>query len=215
MNQPLAAIVANGESCLLWLDKSTPNVEKARQSAERIIRDGHYAGEVMRNIRTMVRKSSIEMVRLDVHHVIEGVLTLMGAELSRHRVQLELELSDCIGPILGDPIQLQQVIVNLVMNSVEAMSAVSHAPRVLRVATELDADGDVVVAVTDSGLGLEPSLVSRIFDPWFTTKPEGMGMGLSICRSIVQAHGGQLWASAALPQGSIFRLKLPATASEA
>jgi PAS domain S-box-containing protein len=214
MNQPLAAIVANAESSLLWLAKTPPNLEKAQQASERIVRDGHYAGQVIRGIRAMVHKSSLEMVRLDMHGLIQGIVALMRAELRRHDVRLELELAGGVGVIMGEPVQLQQVIVNLMMNAVEAMSATIDGPRVLRVATELDDDGALTVAVTDSGPGLDPSLTGRIFEPWFTTKPDGMGMGLSICRSIVQAHGGLLWASPAPQRGSVFHLKLPAMSNE-
>ncbi len=214
MNQPLTAIVTNAESSLLWLAKSPPNLEKARLAAERIVRDGHYAGQVIRSIRAMVHKSSIEMILVDMHGLIQGIVVLMRAELRRHDVRLELELSERVGLIMGEPIQLQQVLVNLIMNAVEAMSAMTGAPRILRVSTELDEDGGLIVAVRDSGPGLEPALVGRIFEPWFTTKPEGMGMGLSICRSIVQAHGGRLSASAAPPGGSVFHMTLPKATCE-
>jgi signal transduction histidine kinase len=138
----------------------------------------------------------------------------MGAELRRHDVVLNTEFLTSLEPVVGDRVQLEQVIVNLVTNGIEAMSAITHRPRLLRVGTQLDDDGNALIAVEDSGVGIELSRVDRIFDPLFSTKPEGMGMGLAICRSIVEAHGGRLWASPQLPYGSIFRFTLSSAKRE-
>jgi signal transduction histidine kinase/GAF domain-containing protein len=212
VSQPLTAIVTTAETSLLWLERDPPNLDRVRRCAERIIRDGHHAGDVIRSIRGMVRKSSPEMMPLDINGVIENVLELMRGELRRHEVSLslEVEFGDRPAHVVGDRVQLQQVIVNLVMNGIEAMSAIRDRPRILRVSASRDGHGNVLVAVEDAGVGLDPEKLNHIFEPLFTTKPEGMGMGLSICRSIVEAHGGELQASPRSPHGSLFRFTLPA-----
>jgi PAS domain S-box-containing protein len=212
VNQPLMAIVTNAETCLVWLAKDEPDIEEARAAADRVVKNGHRAGDVIKSIRALVRRSSPEMTKLDINGVIEDILDLMRVELRRHHVSFETALLPGLEPVLGERVQLQQVIANLVMNGVEAMSTVMHRPRKLRIDTQLDGDGNVLIAVEDSGTGLDPANMSRIFDPLFTTKREGMGMGLSICRSIVEAHGGRLWASPHPLHGSIFRFTLPTVA---
>jgi C4-dicarboxylate-specific signal transduction histidine kinase len=211
VNQPLMAIVTNAETCLRWLGKDQPDLGEARNAAERIVRNGHRAGEVIRSIRALARKAPPEMAELDMNGVVENILELMRAELARHEVSVETDLRDGLETIMGDRVQLQQVIVNLIMNSIEAMGGLNHPRRVLRVNTRLDEDDNVLVAVEDSGMGLDPASIDRIFDPLFTTKREGLGMGLSISRSIVEAHGGGLWASPRRPHGTIFQFTLPAT----
>jgi len=209
INQPLTAIVTSAESCLLWLRRESPNLPKARESAERIVRDGHHVGEVIQSVRSMARKSSAEMTEVDVPDLIRGVLDLLAGEFRRHDIRLEAELSDDLDPIRGDRTQLQQVIVNLVMNAIEAMSSVTHRARSLRVCAEQDDEGQVQISVADSGTGLDSAHMTRIFEPWFTTKRDGMGLGLSICRSIVEAHGGRLWVAPQLPHGMVFRFSVP------
>jgi C4-dicarboxylate-specific signal transduction histidine kinase len=209
VNQPLAAIVTNAESCLLWLAKDRPDLDRVRKAAERIVRTGHHASDVIKSIRAMLRKGSPAISQLDLNGAITDVLDLMRNELSRHDVALETELCADLERITGDRVQLQQVIVNLVKNGIEAMSGVMNRARLLRVTTMLDANGCVLTAVADSGKGLDAPTINRIFEPFFTTRREGMGMGLSICRSIVEAHGGRLWASCRLPHGSVFQFTLP------
>jgi PAS domain S-box-containing protein len=209
IGQPLMAIVTNAETCFLRLAKDQPELDEARKAAERVIRDGHRAGDVVKSIRALVRKSAAETAQLDINIVIRDVLDLMRTELRRQDVSLKAEFCVGLEPVTGDRVQLQQVVLNLVMNGVEAMSGVTNRSRVLHVNTQRDTDGNIVIAVQDSGAGLDPSMMDRIFERFFTTKPEGMGMGLSICRSIVEAHGGRLWASPQLPHGSIFRFTLP------
>ena len=159
-------------------------------------------------------KSGPEMTQLDVNDAIREVVILMRSELNRHDVSLESELSGGLEPIMGDRVQLQQVILNLIMNGIEAMSAVMRQPRLLRVSSRIDGPGAVLIAVEDSGPGLAPETIDRLFDPFFTTKPSGMGMGLSICRSIVDAHGGRLWASPRSPQGAVFQFTVPTAAKK-
>jgi predicted ATPase/signal transduction histidine kinase len=211
VNQPLMAIVTNAETCLRWLGRDPPDLGEARNAAERIVRNGHRGAEVIRSIRALARKSPPEMAEIDINGVIENILELMRAELSRHDVSVETDLRRGLETIMGDRVQLQQVIMNLIMNGIEAMGGLQR--RVLRVNTRLDEDGSVLVAVEDSGTGLDPANTDRIFDPLFTTKRGGLGMGLSISRSIVEAHGGRLWASPRLPHGTVFQCALPAAAT--
>ena len=209
VNQPLMAIVTNAETCLRWLENDRSDLDEARQAAQRIVSNGHRAAAILRSIHGLARKSEPEMTQFNINDAISDVLVLMRGELLRHDVLLETELLLDLGTIMGDRVQLQQVILNLIMNGIEAMSSVTLWPRVLRVSSQTGEHGDVMIAVTDTGTGLDPTQIERIFDAFFTTKPEGMGMGLSICRSIVEAHGGRLWASPNLPYGSVFRLTVP------
>jgi PAS domain S-box-containing protein len=214
INQPLGAMVANSDACLRWLANDRPNLDEARGAAESIIRDGHRAGDIIRSIRALARKSGPEMTQLDINDAIREVLILMRSELQDRHVSLETQLSGGLYPILGDRVQLQQVIVNLIMNGIEAMSAVMRQPRVLGVRSQIDGPDHVLIAVEDSGPGLAPEAMDRLFDPFFTTKPGGMGMGLSICRSIVDAHGGRLWASPQSPPGAVFQFTVPTAAKK-
>jgi nitrogen-specific signal transduction histidine kinase len=208
VTQPLMAIATNAESCLLWLAKEQPNLDKARGAAERIVKNGHRAGDIVKSIRALARKSTSEKVRLDINQVIGDTLDLMQSELRRHEVSVETRFAGTPDFITGDRTQLQQVIVNLIMNAIEAMS--SGTRRALRVVTECDENGAVLTSVEDSGTGIAPAMLDRIFDPRFTTKTEGMGLGLSICRSIITGHGGQLSVSPNPTGGSIFRFSIPA-----
>jgi predicted ATPase/signal transduction histidine kinase/GAF domain-containing protein len=211
VTQPLTAIVTNADSCLLWLAKEQPNLDKARSAAERIVKNGQRAAEVVQSIRAQVRRSSSEMVLLDVNRVVGDTLELMQSEVQRHGVLLESRFQTTLGIIKGDPTQLQQVIVNLITNAIEAIDAATRSTRVLRVATESDGNGGALVIVEDSGSGIDVEALPRIFDPMFTTKPQGMGLGLAICRSIIEGHGGRLWASPNPTGGSVFRFSIPRT----
>jgi PAS domain S-box-containing protein len=210
VNQPLMAIVTNAESCLLWLTKERPNWEKATAAAERIVKNGHRAGDVVKSIRALARKADPEMVALDINQVIGDTLDLMQSELRRHGVSLEARLTSVLELIKGDRTQLQQVIMNLVMNAIEAMDTSTTSARILRVLTELDEKGDLLTSIEDTGPGIEARLLERIFDPMFTTKPAGMGLGLSICQSIIDGHGGRLWVVPNPIGGSTFRFSIPA-----
>jgi PAS domain S-box-containing protein len=209
VNQPLMAIVTNADACLSWLASDKPQLDQARQAAERIVRDGHRAGDIIKSIRALAKKTTSEMTQLDINGVIEEVLVLMGGELRRHDIMLETELTTGLAPVVADRIQIQQVILNLVTNAIEALSMITGRSRVLRLSTRPEGTGAVLMAVADMGTGLDQAAKDRIFEPFFTTKPDGMGMGLSICGSIVEAHGGRLWASPNLPYGSIFQFSLP------
>ena len=209
VNQPLAAIVANGEACQRWLNRETPDLAEARRSLERIIKDGSRAGEVIRRVRALSHKTDVEKVPLDINSVINDVVALVQRELFGHRVPLRMDLSPALPMVLADRVQLQQVIINLVMNGIEAMQLVSDRPRQLVIGSQQDHAHYVLVTVKDSGVGITDENVDRLFTAFFTTKSGGMGMGLSICRSIIEAHGGRLWASRNVGPGATFQFTLP------
>jgi signal transduction histidine kinase/CheY-like chemotaxis protein len=209
VNQPLTAVVTNAGACLRWISGPSPDLEEARQALRRIIEDGHRAGEVIARIRTLVKKSPPQKDWLDINQAILEVVFLAGSEAKENRISLKTQLSNDLPPILGDRIQLQQVILNLIKNSVEAMSAVSDGPRELLVSSGKESKG-VLVAVRDTGPGLDPKALAHLFDTFYTTKPEGLGMGLAISRSIIEAHGGRLSATPNEPHGAVFQFTLPA-----
>ena len=211
INQPLAAVVANGHACLRWLTAEAPNVGKAREAAERIVRDGKEAGEVVRRIRALFRRTALEKVALDLNDVIGEVLRLLGGETTKRRITVETDLEPALPPVVADRVQLQQLVLNLLMNGLDAMDEISDRPRKLSVRSGRHCEDTALVEIWDSGVGLkEPD---KIFEAFFTTKQNGMGMGLTICRSIVEAHEGRLWASPAEGHGTIFRFTLPLKSS--
>jgi PAS domain S-box-containing protein len=213
VNQPLAGVITNAEACLRWLDRKTPDVDAARRSLEWVIDDGHRAGEVIRRVRALAHKTEIEKVPLDVNDLVREVITLVQRELTSRRVSLRMELAPALAMILGDRIQLQQVMINLVMNGVEAMQSVTDRPRELVIRSHQGETRQVLVSVTDSGVGISAENADRVFNAFFTTKSDGMGMGLSICRSIMEAHRGRLWATANVPFGATFQFTLPVSAT--
>jgi PAS domain S-box-containing protein len=209
VSQPLSGVVSNGSACLRWLAGDVPNVEEAREAARRIVRDGKRAGEVIARVRSLAKRAATPSEKLDLNETIREVLALVGDEAKRMGVMIRAQFADDLSPISGDRVQLQQVVLNLVMNAMEAMSSVDERPRELLITTRnLDAD-QVQVTVEDSGTGLDPNTLDKIFDPFYTTKPGGMGMGLSVSRSILQAHGGRLWAAAKDGPGTIFHFSIP------
>jgi PAS domain S-box-containing protein len=215
VNQPLAAVVANAEACLRWLDRGMPDLDAARRSVGWIIDDGNRASEVLRRVRALANKTEIEKVPFDVNEITREVITLVQRELISHRVSLRTEFAPALPMILGDRVQLQQVIINLVMNGAEAMQSVTDRPRELVIRSRQDGAHQVLVSVTDCGVGIPAENVDRLFDAFFTTKSSGMGMGLSICRSIMEAHGGRLWVTVNVPHGATFQLSLPVNADTA
>jgi C4-dicarboxylate-specific signal transduction histidine kinase len=212
INQPLAAVVTNASASLHWLNREEPDLDEARQAISRIARDGTRAGDVIRGLRALAKQSGPELARIDINETIQEVLFLTRSERQRHGVVLQTDLFSGDRPVFGDRVQLQQVMLNLIMNGIEAMSAVTDRPRVLTISSEPTKQASVLVAVEDTGMGLDPTTADRIFDPFFTTKPDGMGIGLSICRSIIEAHEGRLWASPRTPHGMSFRFTVPAAA---
>jgi PAS domain S-box-containing protein len=215
VNQPLAAVVANAEACLRWLDRETPDLDAVRRSVEWVIDDGNRASEVIRRVRSLANKAEIEKVPLDVNDLVSEVISLMQRELISHQVTLRTEFAPALPMILGDRVQLQQVIINLEMNGIEAMLSVADRPRELVIRSHQDEMQQVLLSVTDCGVGISAENADRLFNAFFTTKSSGMGMGLSICRSIMEAHGGRLWATANLPHGTIFQFTLPVSADAA
>jgi PAS domain S-box-containing protein len=210
VNQPITGAVTNAHAALRWLGGHPPDLEEVRQALDSIIEDGTRAGDVIGRIRALVKKVPPQHQQLDINETILEVIQVTRSELLRNRVSLQTELAKGLPLIRGDRIQVQQIVVNLTMNAVEAMSDLSNGPRNLLISTVEDVSNGVVVDVRDSGPGLNPETLQRLFDPFYTTKPTGMGMGLSICRSIIEAHGGRIWATANVPQGAIFHFSLPA-----
>jgi PAS domain S-box-containing protein len=209
VNQPIAAVVTNAQAALRWLNMQPSDPEEVRQALDRIVRNGRRAGDVISRIRALVAKAAPRNDQLDINEVMLEVIALTRSELRSSGTSLQAQLADDLPLILGDRIQLQQVMLNLIFNAVEAMSGSRDGSRELLIRTEQDGLAGVLVAVQDSGPGLKPESVDHLFDAFYTTKPDGMGMGLSICRSIVEAHGGRMWATANVPQGSVFRFNLP------
>jgi PAS domain S-box-containing protein len=213
LKQPLAAITSNCYASLRWLAKEPPNLEKVRACIDRIADAGHRAGQVIDGIRAMFQKGNQEKELLNVNQLIREVLELVSGEAHEKRVIVRSDLPDEIPPVLANRIQLQQVMLNLITNAIEAMDSVTDGQRLLQVTSTSYSPGNVVIAVKDSGSGMDSKDVDRIFDPFFTTKPHGMGMGLSICRSIVEAHDGRLSARSAVGRGSVFEITLPVGAA--
>jgi PAS domain S-box-containing protein len=209
VNQPLAAAVANAEAGLRWLDRETPDIPKARRSVEWAISDNCRASDVIRRVRALAKKVEIEKVPLDINTVVREVIALLRHELIRRSISLRTELAPAPPTILGDRVQLQQVVINLVMNGIEAMDPVLDRPRELLIRSQLDGAQRMLVSVTDCGVGVSGDDTDRLFKAFFSTKPSGMGMGLSICRSIVEAHGGRLSASRNQGPGATFQFELP------
>ena len=208
VNQPLAAVVTNGNACLRWLAGTTPNLNEAREAVWRIIRDGNRASDVITRIRALVRKTDTEKARLDINQIVQEVVFLTQNEAVRKGVTLQMELAADVPSVLGDRVQLQQVILNLVMNGVEAMASVADRPRELCIRARRHESDQVLVAVQDSGIGIDSQDLEKIFDAFYTTKPQGMGMGLAISRSIVENHGGRLWAIPNDGPGATFQFTL-------
>ena len=210
VNQPVAAIVANADAALRWLDAQPPDLGEARQALRGISGDGNRMGEVIARIRGLINKVPPRRDPLDMNQAISDATTLTRTELIRHRVALQVRLARKPPMVRGDRVQLQQVLLNLIVNAVESMSALPEGPRELKISSARDARDSVLIEVRDSGPGLRPEDFERAFQAFHTSKPDGMGLGLSICRSIVEAHGGRLWASANAPRGAIIQFTLPA-----
>jgi PAS domain S-box-containing protein len=209
VNQPLAAVVTNGDACLRWLGNDPPNLDKARLSVAGIIKEGNRAGEIIQRVRALAKKTPPQRTVMGINEAIEEVIDLVGAELARHQVLLLKELMSDLPTVFGDRVQLQQVILNLIANGIEAMEPVTDRPRELSIGSRATEDGRVLISVSDCGTGIGPESVDHLFEAFFTTKQEGMGLGLSISRTIVEGHGGRLSAIANKPYGATFQFTLP------
>jgi PAS domain S-box-containing protein len=210
VNQPITAMVTNAQAALLWLDRRPPHLQDVRRALGLIVKAGIRAGEVIARIRALIRKAPPRKDRVEINAAIREVVALTSGETVKSGISVQTQFADGLPLIQGDRVQLQQVMLNLIINAVEAMSATSEAKRELVISTgKTELDG-VVVAVRDSGPGLAPATLERLFESFHTTKPSGLGLGLSICRSIVEAHGGRLWATTNMPRGAMFQFTVPA-----
>jgi C4-dicarboxylate-specific signal transduction histidine kinase len=207
MRQPLTAMVTTADAGLRFLDRQTPNLEKAKQAFRNIAADGHRAGEVVATIRANFRTDVRERTSLDVNELIKEAAALVHGEIQKNGIVFRAEANQQLSPVNGNRTQLQQVLVNLIMNAIDAMSA-REEPRILSVRCQPNEDDGVTVSVADTGTGVRSADVDQIFNPLFTTKAEGMGMGLSICRAIIEAHEGKLWFTPNSPQGTVFQFTL-------
>jgi signal transduction histidine kinase len=208
INQPLSAMMSSADAAAHWLDHSTPDIDNAKASLKRIAANGHRAGEVIGSIRAMFKSDARNRTSLDINELIDEVINMLRSDLQKHRISVQPDTNPRVRQVTGDRIQLQQVLSNLIANAIDSMAG-EDEPRILSVKSRV-LDGGVVVAVGDSGKGIASQDVGRIFNPLFTTKPGGMGMGLSICRSIIEAHGGRLWATKCEPRGTLFQFTVPA-----
>jgi C4-dicarboxylate-specific signal transduction histidine kinase len=214
VNQPLAGIVTNGEAGLRWLDRKEPDLGEVRSAMERMIRDGKRASQVVERLRALARKAPAQTMALDLNEVITEGVALLQREIQNHRIALQLDLARDLPPVLAGRVELQQVVINLMMNGMQAMEPVTDRPRRLVVRSSRHND-EVLVSVRDSGVGIDPGNIDRLFNAFFTTRANGMGMGLSIGRSIVESYGGRIWASNNDGPGTIFQFALPVMAQDA
>lgn len=209
IKQPLSGMITNADAGLRWLDRTTPDLDKAKASFKLILSDGHRAGAVIESIRAIFKKDSRNRTLLDINELVGDALALVGDELHKHRVSVQAEQNEQLPRVKGDRVQVQQVLLNLITNAIDSMVA-KDGSRVLCVRSEVHDGGGVIVSVADTGTGIGPQELERIFNPLFTTKSGGMGMGLSICRSIIEAHDGQLWVAPNKPEGAVFQFMLRA-----
>jgi C4-dicarboxylate-specific signal transduction histidine kinase len=208
VNQPLTGIAARASAALRWLSAETPNLEKVKAALEHIVTASHRAADIVTSVRAMFRKDTSERLPVDINGIILTVLAIVRIDLQKNDVELQTQLDERVSVVEGDKVQLQQVVLNLVMNAIEAMQSVR--PRVLKVKSEQSKPEIVHVSFEDIGTGIDPSDLNRVFNPLFTTKERGMGMGLSICHSIIENHNGRIWVSPGVIRGSIFQFELPA-----
>jgi signal transduction histidine kinase len=210
VKQPITATRIDAQAALRWLDQKPPDLEEVRQALNSIVKDSNRASEVVERIRALIKKAPPQKDRFEINAAIREVIELTHTEVVKNSISLRTELADGLLIVQGDRVQLQQVILNLIINAIEAMSGVSEGKRELLIGTGNDESRSVLVRIGDSGPGLAAATLERLFQPFCTTKPNGLGLGLSICRSIVEAHGGRLWVTTNAPCGAIFQFTLPA-----
>jgi PAS domain S-box-containing protein len=214
ITQPIATARNNARAAIGFLDRSPPDLSEVREAIECIVADADRAGDIIDRIRDQIKKAPARKGRFDLNEAIDEVIVLARSEITKNGVSVETRLAEGLAPIQGDRVQVQQVVLNLILNAVEAMSSVEAGARELLISTEQNHTGDVLVAVRDSGPGIDPKHVERVFEAFYTTKSSGVGMGLSICRSIIGAHGGRLWATVKEPRGAAFQFTLPSAEEE-
>jgi C4-dicarboxylate-specific signal transduction histidine kinase len=207
VNQPLTGIVANANAGIRWLAAATPDLGRAEAAFKQIVAAGHHASDLIASVRALFKRDTDKRVAVQINQLIRNAVSLERRDIERQHVLLTLELNEWLPEILGDQVQLLQVIVNLIRNAIDAVD--SARTRTLRIRSERDESGDILVSVEDSGTGIDQQNIGRVFDPLFTTKPQGLGIGLSISRSIIESHDGRLWATSTVGQGSTFFIKLP------
>ncbi len=211
VNQPIAAAVTDANTCLRWLTRDEPDLEEARQAASRVVKDAARASDIIRRIRSLFKRDTPQRELVDVNDVIREMIILLRSEAARYSISVQTELSEGLPKLMADRVQLQQVLMNLMINSIQAMKHVSW-PRQLAVKSQWAEDEQLMVSVSDTGVGLPAQQADQVFDAFFTTKSDGTGMGLRISRSIVESHGGRLWAGDNSPHGASFHLTLPSKA---
>lgn len=215
VNQPLAAVVANADACVAWLALQSPNLLEAQAAAERATLGATRASEVISRIRSLINKATPERAPVRLNEVVQETIALAESQASRNQVSVEMELAADLPVVLGDKIQLQQVLLNLMINGIEAMTGVSGRPRRLLICSQAQDDNQVCISIHDSGIGVNAEFMARLFEPFFTTRSQGIGMGLPISRSIIEAHGGRLWAESTENHGSVFQFTLPGESGSA
>jgi C4-dicarboxylate-specific signal transduction histidine kinase len=208
INQPLTGIVTMANAAIRWLSSESPNIGRARDAMNKVVAAGHHANDVIANVRGLFGKDTQEKTSTDVNKLIRTVLGLVYVDLRKHSIESQVNVSKQLPPVNGNEVQLEQVILNLVMNAIESMN-LAVEPRVLSIKSETTEHNSVRVSIADTGSGIDPANLNRIFQPMFTTKARGMGMGLSICKSILEGHNGRIWVTAGTPRGSIFQFELP------
>jgi PAS domain S-box-containing protein len=210
VKQPIAATVSNAQAALRWVDRQPPDLAEVRQALACIVQEGHRAGDVISRIHSLIKKAPPRKDRLEINEAVSEVIGLARNEMVKRGISVRTQLAEILPAVEGDRVQLQQVVLNLLINAIDAMSGMSEGARELLISSAKTDSDDVLVAVRDSGPGLAPDSLKRLFEAFYTTKPDGLGMGLSICRSIIEAHGGQIWATTNVPQGAVFQFTLPA-----
>lgn len=215
VNQPLAAVVTSGNACQRWLASQPPNIERASQAVDRIISNANRASEIIGRVRNLVKKTPSQLEKLDINEVAQEVIALMQNEVEQQNIVLRTQLAADLLVVSGDRVQLQQVLLNLIINAIEAIGACIEGPRELLISSAWDQANGVVLTVADTGKGLAVEMGEEIFDAFQTTKPDGMGMGLAVSRSIAEVHRGRLWVTPNTPRGAVFHLALPAVRERA
>jgi C4-dicarboxylate-specific signal transduction histidine kinase len=212
IRQPITGMVTMANAALRWLSREKPDIGRAQDAMNKVVAAGHHASDVITNVRGLFGKDTQEKIPTDLNTLIQSVLAVVSVDLRKHSIESQLTLGEKLPPVVGNEVQLEQVILNLVMNAIESMN--SAEPRVLSIKSEITEHNGVRVSIADTGSGISLTNLNRVFKPMFTTKARGMGMGLSICKSIIESHNGQIWVTAGTPRGSIFQFELPTGGTE-